>query len=161
MRRHAIPLATALAGAAYAVAVGFLATTSPRVAVMLTLLGVVLAALAWRTVAIAVLAVPGVFVIQRAPGIDVSLVDVLVAMAGAAAFFAGVHRSLSTNARIVLGAFAAYLGLLLGSVVFNHSLRSDFEWFHRVSLGWSESSWNTSRCARCWPQPPCSVSPPS
>ena len=41
MRRHAVPLTTACAGAAFAIAVGFLATTSPRVAVMLTLFSVV------------------------------------------------------------------------------------------------------------------------
>lgn len=134
MRERAAPVTALVGGAAYGAAVGALATASVRLAVPLTLFGVLLVLMAWRTVAIAVIAVPGVFIIQRAPLIDVSYVDIIVAVAGAAAFLAGAQRALTPNARVVLWAFAAYLGLLLGSVAFNQSLRSDFEWIRRISV---------------------------
>lgn len=134
MRRHALSGAMVLGAVTYGAAVGFLASDSNRLAVVATLAGAALALVLWRSVALAVIAVPCVWIVQRAPGIDVSYPDVIVAVAAVLAFLAGAHRSLSPNASIVLRSFSFYLGMLLGSVVFNHSVRSDFEWFHRLFI---------------------------
>jgi hypothetical protein len=134
VRGHAAVASVLLLGLLYAAAVGFLLTGSRRLAVIATLVAVLAAFAARRTIVVAVLAVPGIFLIQRAPAIDVSFTDVIVSGAAVMAFAAGMQRRLAPHARVVLASFAFYLGLLLGSVVFNHSVRSDLEWFHRVAL---------------------------
>ena len=114
--------------------VGYLTIEHRRLAILVAALVFLLGFVARELVMLAVLAVAGVWVIKRAPGLDVSYTDLLVAGAGTAAWFAGVGRTLHPAARIVLGSFAFFLGTLTLTLAYNHSLRSDFEWFHRIAL---------------------------
>jgi hypothetical protein len=102
---------------------------------MLATLAAVMLAISARDVAwLAVLAVVGVWVVLRAPSLNVSYTDLLVAGAGAVAWAGGVGRTLNPAARVVLGSFAFFLATLAVTLAYNHSLRSDFEWFHRIAL---------------------------
>lgn len=118
----------------YAGAVGFVAAKSLTFGVVMAALGLAVA-VAWNDVTrLAVLAVPGVWLISRLPGVDVSITDALVTAAGTAALIAGVGRALQRPARVLFTSFAFYLLSLTVTVVVNHSFRSDFELFHRIGI---------------------------
>jgi hypothetical protein len=106
----------------------------PTLAMLATLAAVILAISARDVAWFAVLAVVGVWVVLRAPALNVSYTDLLVAGAGAVAWAGGVGRTLRPAARVVLGSFAFFLGTLVVTLAYNQSLRSDFEWFHRIAL---------------------------
>ena len=94
----------------------------------------VLAVTAGNAAWLAVVAMAGVWITKRAPGLNVSFTDLLVAAAGVTAWAAGVGRTLRPGGRILLRSFAFYLGALGVTLAYNQSLRSDFEWFHRVGM---------------------------
>lgn len=119
---------------ACAATVGYLTLENRPLAVLATLAALVLAVIARNVAWLAVMAVAGVWVISRAPGLDVSYTDLLVASAGAAAWVAGVGHTLRPASRILFGSFAFFLGTLTVTLAYNHSLRSDFEWFHRIAI---------------------------
>lgn len=124
----------ALGATVCAIALGYL-TFEHRYLATIAAAASLLAAIAATNVArVAVVALVGVWVVKRAPGLDVSYTDILVAGSGAAAWAAGVGRTLRPGSRIVLGSFVAYLATLGMTLAYNHSVRSDFEWFHRVAL---------------------------
>lgn len=118
----------------YAAAATYAASLSTFLAVAMVAVGV-LVAWTWDDISrITVLAVPGVWLITRIPGLDVSVTDALVTAAGVAALLAGVARSLQPPARLLFGAFGFYLLTLSVTVLVNHSIRSDLEVFHRIGL---------------------------
>lgn len=114
--------------------VGYLTLEHRRLAVLATVAVLLLGVTARNAAVLAIVAVAGVWVVLRAPGLDVSFTDLLVASAGALALAAGVGRVLHPAARIVLGSFAFFLGTLTITLAYNHNLRSDFDWFHRIAL---------------------------
>jgi hypothetical protein len=116
------------------VAVGYLTFENQPLAILGALAAVMLAIAARDVAWVAVVAVVGVWAIRRAPDVDVSYTDLLVAGAGAVAWAGGVGRTLRPAARVVLGSFAFFLGTLAVTLAYNQSLRSDFEWFHRIAL---------------------------
>lgn len=119
---------------AYAVASGFVAAKSLVFGIVMAALGIAVT-VAWNDVTrLAVLAVPGVWLISRLPGVDVSITDALVTAAGTAALLAGVGRALQRPARVLFTSFGFYLLSLMVTVVVNHSFRSDFEFFHRIGI---------------------------
>lgn len=127
------PTAFAFAGAAYAGLIGYLAFFDRRLAVGGAALGLVLGLLAGNVARLAILATAGVWLVTRAPG-NISVSDVLVASAGAAALASGAAQAVHPRGRMVLRTFAFYLGTLVVTLGFNQSLRSDLEWFHRIAL---------------------------
>jgi hypothetical protein len=127
-------LGVLLGVAVYAVWVGRLTFENRSFAVLATVATLLLGIVARNVAVLAVAAVAGVWVINRAPGLDVSYTDLLVAGTGALALTAGVGRMLHPAARIVLGSFAFFLGTLTITLAYNHQLRSDLEWFHRIAL---------------------------
>jgi hypothetical protein len=134
-RRDSLTALFLLLGVAvYAVWVGRLTFEDRNLAVLATVATLLLGVVARNVAVLAVAAVAGVWVISRAPGLDVSYTDLLVAGTGALAFAAGVGRVLHPAARIVLGSFAFFLGTLTITLAYNHELRSDLEWFHRIAL---------------------------
>jgi hypothetical protein len=96
--------------------------------------GLALGVFAGNVVRLAVVATAGVWLIKRVPGVDVSVTDVLIAAAGAAALVAGAGRAIQPRDRVVLRSFAFYLGTLSVTLAFNQYFRADFEWLHRVAL---------------------------
>jgi hypothetical protein len=118
----------------YAAVVSYVAASSSLVAVLLATAALAVA-VAWNDVTyLAVVTVPGVWLIARLPGVDVSLTDVLVTAAGVAALVAGAHKSLQRPARILFVGFGFYLMTLSVSVLANHSVRSDLEVLHRIGI---------------------------
>lgn len=113
--------------------VGYLALDNRKLAIAAAAAALALGLVAGNTARLAVIATVGVWLIKRVPG-NISVTDVLVAVAGASALAAGVGRTLDTRARLVLRWFAFYLATLLVTLAFNQNLRSDFEWFHRIAL---------------------------
>jgi len=120
--------------AVFAVWVGHLTFEHRSLAVLAALAVLLLGVIASNVAVLAVAAVAGVWVIDRAPGLDVSYTDLLVAGAGTLALAAGVGHMLHPAARIVMGSFAFFLGTLTITLAYNHQLRSDLEWFHRIAL---------------------------
>ena len=80
------------------------------------------------------MATAGVWITARAPGVNVSYTDVLIALAGTAALVTGIGQTIDPRGRVVLRSFAIYLGALSVTLAFNQSVRSDFEWVHRIAL---------------------------
>jgi polysaccharide biosynthesis protein PslJ len=119
---------------ASALLVALLVTVSAPVAAAVCAVIVLFAFVAGDTVRLAVLAVVGVWVTTRAPGVDVSFADLVVAGAGVLALFAGAGRALGPSGRLLFKSFAIYLACLAPTLLVNANLRSSFEWFHRVSL---------------------------
>jgi O-antigen ligase len=122
-----------LGAAAYGALVGYLAIHDRRLAVAAAAIGLMAGILAGNVARLAVIATVGVWLIPRAPG-NVSVTDVLVAVAGAAAALSAAGRTIDLRGRLVLRCFAFYLGCLSVTLAFNPSLRADFEWLHRVAL---------------------------
>lgn len=116
-----------------AAAMGYLAIHDRRLALGVAAAALLLGLVAANAARVAVLAMVGVWLIPRLPG-NISVTDVLVALAAVAALAAGVGRTLDARARIVLRAFALYLVALLLTLSFNQTLRADLEWFHRIAL---------------------------
>jgi hypothetical protein len=127
-------LAVLVGVSAYAVVVGYFTFESRRLAVIAVVATLMLGVTARNVGWLAVVAAASVWVVSRAPGLDVSYTDLLIAGAGAAALASGVGNRLLPAARIVLGSFAFFLGSLTVTLAYNHSLRSDFEWFHRIAI---------------------------
>jgi O-antigen ligase len=123
----------ALAAVAYCVVVGYLAFHDRRLAIAAAAIGLLAGILAGNVARLAVIATVGVWLIPRAPG-NVSVTDVLVAVAGAAAALTGAGQTIDPRGRVALRCFAFYLACLSVTLAFNPSLRSDFEWLHRVAL---------------------------
>lgn len=124
-----------LAWAAFVGGIGAASTVSAKVAIA----GAVLAlgtAVFWRDVSLlALLAIPGLLLAAfRAPSLNISYTDIIGAAAGAAALGAGLARQLQPAARLLWGAFAFYLGMLLVSLSAHHNIHADLEWVHRVGL---------------------------
>lgn len=133
LRRHP-GLVTAALVVVLAAISGAVAAHSSHLAVLVCL-GALLMGLAATDLAyVAVACVPAVWIVQRAPVINVSYPDVLVAGTGAAAFLAGVHKKLQPSNRLLFSSFGLYLGSLTGSLAYHQYLRSDLEWLHRVGL---------------------------
>jgi hypothetical protein len=118
----------------FAVWVGQLTLDHRRLAVLAALAVLLLGIIASNVALLAVAAVAGVWIIARAPGLDISYTDLFVACAGTLALGAGVGRVLHPAARVVMGSFAFFLGTLTITLAYNHQLRSDLEWFHRIAL---------------------------
>jgi hypothetical protein len=119
--------------AGYAAIVGYLAFHDRRLAMGAAGIGLIAGLVADNLARLAVIATAGVWLIARVPG-DVSLTDVLVAVAGLAAALSGAGEAIHPRGRLVLRAFAFYLATLSVTLAYNHSFRSDLEWFHRIAL---------------------------
>lgn len=83
---------------------------------------------------LAVLAVPGVLLTQRALGGNISLSDLILIGASLTAVLARVPRRLPPQARVALRALAIYLTTLLVTLIVNQNFRGDLEWIHRLSI---------------------------
>jgi hypothetical protein len=127
-------IAFGCAVAGYSAGVGYLLSQSVSAAVALALAGLAAGVFARDLSGVAIVATVGVWVTKRAPGVNVSFTDLLIAFTGAAALVAGVGTAISTSARLVFRSFAFYLASLTITLAYNQSFRSDFEWFHRISL---------------------------
>jgi hypothetical protein len=135
LRRSPAASLTFLCGAtACAASIGYLSVENRLLAVLTTVAVLVLAVTAGNAAWLAVVAMAGVWITKRAPGLNVSFTDLLVVAAGVMAWAAGVGRTLRPGGRILLRSFAIYLGALGVTLAYNQSLRSDFEWFHRVGM---------------------------
>jgi hypothetical protein len=119
--------------ASFACLVGYLTFYDRKLAIGAAAAGLIAGVVAGNVARLAVIATAGVWLIQRVPG-DISLTDVLVAAAGAAALVAGAAHTIHPRGRVVLRAFTVYLLSLTVTLLYNHNLRSDFEWFHRIAL---------------------------
>jgi uncharacterized membrane protein len=127
------PAVIGLGVAGYSLFVGYLALHDEKLAVGAAVIGFVAGAIAGNLARIAVIATAGVWLIHRVPG-NVSVTDVLIACAGAAALISGAARRIDRRGRIVLLSFAVYLASLSVTLVVNQSLRADLEWLHRIAL---------------------------
>jgi O-antigen ligase len=116
-----------------ALLVGYLALHNERLAVGAAGIGLVAGAIAGNAARLAVIATAGVWLIHRVPG-NVSVTDVLIAFAGAAALSSGAAQAIHLRGRVVLRSFAIYLACLVVTLTYNQSLRADLEWLHRVAL---------------------------
>jgi O-Antigen ligase len=117
-----------------AAAVGYLLPQNRFLAEFAAVAGLALGVFAGNVVRLAVVATAGVWLIKRVPGADVSVTDVLIAAAGAAALVAGAGRAIQPRDRGVLRSFAFYLATLSVTLLFNQYFRADLEWLHRVAL---------------------------
>jgi hypothetical protein len=133
-RDHAASLAFVFGAAAYAAAVGYLVLHDRLLAELAVAAAFGLGAVAGNVVRLAIVATAGVWITKRAPGVNISFTDLLVAATGAVAFFDGAAQAIPPRGRIVLKSFAIYLYTLGVTLIFNQSLRSDLEWLHRVAL---------------------------
>ena len=86
---------------------------------------------------LAVLATVGVWLIRRVPG-NISVTDVLVALAGLALSPQESDARWTRHARLVLRAFAFYLATLLLTLAFNQNLE-------RISSGSTASRWSPAQ----------------
>lgn len=123
--------------ALYAAGVGvLLAAGQARLAALLVVGWVALAAFALNSQIFSVLAVPGVFLVERLDlgGIDLSGSDALLILATALALPALARAPLPSRARLLLVGLTIYLGLVVVTLGFHPSLRSFAEVFHRAVL---------------------------
>ena len=127
------PAAIGLGVAAYALLVGYLAIHNEKLAVGAAAIGLVAGAIAGNVARLAIIATAGVWLIHRVPG-NISVTDVLIACAGAAALISGAAQAIDPRGRIVLRSFAIYMACLTITLAYNQSLRSDLEWLHRIAL---------------------------
>lgn len=121
--------------ALYAAGVGvLLAAGQARLAALLVVGWVALAAFALNSQIFSVLAVPGVFLVERLDlgGIDLSGSDALLILATALALPALARAPLPSRARLLLVGLTIYLGLVVVTLGFHPSLRSFAEVFHRA-----------------------------
>ena len=125
--------AVGAASAAYAALLGYLTIGDKRLALGAALIGLLVGVVVGNLARLAVVATAGVWLITRAPG-NISVTDVLVALAGAAALAAGAAQTIHPRGRVVLRSFVFYLGTLSVTLAFNQSFRSDLEWFHRIAI---------------------------
>jgi hypothetical protein len=133
LRARTATAAFALGASGYAAGVGYLALHDRRLAIGAAVIGLLAGVVADNLARLAIVATAGVWLIQRVPG-NVSVTDVLVAVAGLAAALSGAGEAVHLRGRLVLRSFTFYLATLSVTLAFNHSLRSDFEWFHRIAL---------------------------
>lgn len=124
-----ILLLTATAGT-----LGVFSTRNAHVAVVLAVAVLFVSWLAPDIARLSILCLASTWLVQRAPAVNVSYSDILVAVTGAAAVTFGVHRRLQSISRLLFVTFGAYLASLAVSLTANAALRSDFEFAHRIAL---------------------------
>jgi O-Antigen ligase len=118
----------------FAAGLGYVVAHKPAYAVALGIFAFGVAVTTGNFARLGVIAIASVWLTQRAPGLNVSFSDILVAGAAVAAWVAGAGQHLQRPGRFLFRCLAFYLATLSVTLVYNHSFRSDFEWFHRIAL---------------------------
>lgn len=125
--------ATLIGGTIGAAAIGFLAGRDPKIGICCALAVVVLAIIAVDPLLLAVLVLPGAFILQRVGGASSSLsVADLLVFIGTLAALPQIRLAASTNARRFLLVVIAYQTILLVVLVAHPNRYDIVEWFHRL-----------------------------